>query len=175
MNYGGSIILLICLKWIFLCLNGILKHYFHDFEFSRISEFFSKNLLKFGAYLIVGLYYNTHSLHRKITFTALPCKLDIFVIFWKFHKFFILSANLTLKMTSKVKSEGWFLLIGYMFGVVYYSMSWPKTNISLRNCGCGHFLLCHKYAKFNNSRTIKPMDLIFLSTLDRTIGHVFAS
>ena len=145
--------LLICLKWIFLCVNGILKNYFHYFAFSRILELFSKSFLKFCAYLIIGLYYITHSLHRKKTIIALSCKLDIFVIFWKFHIFFTLSAILTLKMTSKVKSEGWFLLIGYMFGVVYYSMSWPKTNISLRNCGCGHFLLCHKYSKFNISRT----------------------
>ena len=66
-------------------------------------------------------------------------KIRYFYDFLNISHNFTISADLTLKMTSKVKSEGCCLLFGYMFGVVYYRMSLPKSYISLRNVDAATF------------------------------------
>ena len=60
---------------------------------------------------------------------------------------------MTLKNEVKVKFDIWFGGFGYMFGVVYYSMLWPKTIISWRKPQGHWFWRSNQYLKVNISKS----------------------
>ena len=76
---------------------------------------------------------------------------------------------MTLKNEVKVKFDIWFGGFGYMFGVVYYSMLWPKTNISGRNSQ-GHPLYqshCTKTAA--SPKLIMQSPILCVAAMDNTL------
>ena len=95
------------------------------------------------------------------------------VIFLKSLDLETSTVQMTLKYRSKVKFNTWFGGFRYMFGVVYYSMLWPRTSISVRNFTCHPILGYFKSSKFHITKLVNAIAIILLSALGKVLVALF--